>query len=129
MEQIIMPDAINLEDDAVVILWEDAHRSPFPHRYLRLRCPCANCVDEMSGKRTLDPDTVPKDVKAVDQLPAGKYGVQFLWTDAHYTGIYTYKVLRAACPCIICGESRAKANNSNGNSSETGGEIPGGDAS
>ena len=81
MEQIVLPDAINLEDDAVVILWEDAHRSPFPHRYLRLRCPCANCVDEMSGKRTLDPDTVPQDVKAVDQMPAGKYGVQFLWTD------------------------------------------------
>ena len=47
MEQLILPDAINLEDDAVVILWEDAHRSPFPHRYLRLRCPCANCVDEI----------------------------------------------------------------------------------
>jgi len=98
MEQIIKPDTINLEEDAVVILWEDAHRSPFPHRYLRLRCPCANCVDEMSGKRTLDPDTVPQDVKALDQMPVGAYGVQFLWSDAHYTGIYTYKVLRAACP-------------------------------
>ena len=94
MEQIIQPDAINLEDDAVVILWEDAHRSPFPHRFLRLRCPCANCVDEMSGKRTLDPDTVPQDVKALDQMPVGKYGVQFLWSDAHYTGIYTFKVER-----------------------------------
>ena len=117
MEQLILPDAINLEDDAVVILWEDAHRSPFPHRYLRLRCPCANCVDEMSGKRTLDPDTVPQDVKAVDQMPVGKYGVQFLWSDAHYTGIYTFKVLRAACPCIICGEARTQAGNANGGSS------------
>ncbi len=116
MEQVILPDAINLEDDAVVILWEDAHRSPFPHRYLRLACPCANCVDEMSGKRTLDPDTVPKDVKALDQMPVGKDGEQFLWSDAHYTGIYTYKVLRAACPCIICGEARASAKNSNGGS-------------
>ena len=116
MEQVILPDAINLEDDAVVILWEDAHRSPFPHRYLRLRCPCANCVDEMSGKRTLDPDTVPKDVKAVDQMPVGKYGVQFLWSDTHYTGIYTFKVLRAACPCIICGEARAKASKEDGGS-------------
>ena len=116
MEQLILPDAINLEDDAVVILWEDAHRSPFPHRYLRLRCPCANCVDEMSGKRTLDPDTVPQDVKAVDQMPVGKYGFQFLWSDAHYTGIYTFKVLRAACPCIICGEARAQASNANGGS-------------
>ena len=121
MEQLNLPDAINLEDDAVVILWEDAHRSPFPHRYLRLACPCANCVDEMSGKRTLDPDTVPNDVKAVDQMPVGKYGVQFLWSDAHYTGIYTYKVLRAACPCIICGEARASAkNSSNGSSGEAG---------
>ena len=126
MEQIVLPDAINLEADAVVILWEDAHRSPFPHRYLRLRCPCANCVDEMSGKRTLDPDTVPQDVKAVDQMPAGKYGVQFLWTDAHYTGIYTYKVLRAACPCIICGEARAKADKASGNSPGDIGIISGG---
>ncbi len=116
MEQVVQPGAINLEDDAVVILWEDAHRSPFPHRYLRLACPCANCVDEMSGKRTLDPDTVSKDVKALDQMPVGKYGVQFLWSDAHYTGIYTYKVLRAACPCIICGEARASAKSSNGGS-------------
>ena len=126
MEQIVLPDAINLEDDAVVILWEDAHRSPFPHRYLRLRCPCANCVDEMSGKRTLDPDTVPQDVKAVDQMPAGKYGVQFLWTDAHYTCIYTYKVLRAACPCMICSEARAKADKVNGNSPGDIETIPGG---
>ena len=119
MEQVIKPDTRNLEDDAVVILWEDAHRSPFPHRYLRLRCPCANCVDEMSGKRTLDPDTVPQDVKALDQMPVGAYGVQFLWSDAHYTGIYTYKVLRAACPCIICGEARASAKNANGGSCES----------
>ena len=120
MEQVIRPDAINLEDDAVVILWEDAHRSPFPHRYLRLRCPCANCIDEMSGKRTLDPDTVPQDVKAVDQMPVGKYGVQFLWSDTHYTGIYTYKVLRAACPCIICTEARAKASKEQGPSTGSG---------
>ena len=109
MEQIIMPDGRKTTDEAVAMLWEAAHRSPCPHRYLRLACPCANCVDEMSGKRTLDPDTVPKDVKAVDQMPIGKYGGQFLWSDPHYTGIYTFKVLRAACPCIICGEARAKA--------------------
>ncbi len=118
MEQLILPDAINLEDDAVVILWEDAHRSPFPHRYLRLACPCANCVDEMSGKRTLDPDTVPNDVKAVDQMAVGKYGVQFLWSDAHYTGIYTFKVweregcrllTRAARARFVAGGWRSKA--------------------
>ena len=117
MEQLILPDAINLEDDAVVILWEDAHRSPFPHRYLRLRCPCANCIDEMSGKRTLAPEPGRPDAEALDNVPVCKYGVQCLCVDGDYTGICAYKVLRAACPCIICGEARAQSGNANGGSS------------
>ena len=95
------------------------HRRPLPHHYLPLRSRCSHCSHELSGKRTLDPDTVPQDVKALDQMPVGAYGVQLLWSDAHYTGIYTYEVLRAACPCIICGEARASAKNANGGSSES----------
>ena len=108
-EEPIFPVDINLEDNGVVINWDDGHRSPYGHRFLRLRCPCASCVDEMTGRLTLDEDSIPKDVKAVDQLPVGNYGVQFLWSDTHYTGIYTYKVLRAACTCIICNNARAEA--------------------
>ena len=108
MEEPVFPQEINLEDDAVVIMWDDGHRSPYSHRYLRLRCPCATCVDEMTGRPTLDPDSVPQEVRAVDQLPVGKYGVQFLWTDTHYTGIYTYRALRAACTCIVCNTTRGR---------------------
>ena len=53
-------------------------------------------------------------------MPVGKYGVQFLWSDTHYTGIYTYKVLRAACPCIICSEARAQAAKDSGPSTSSG---------
>ena len=102
MEQLILPDAINLEDDAVVILWEDAHRSPFPHRYLRLACPCANCVDEMSGRKVLDDSRVPKDVHALEIHPVGNYGYSVLWSDRHDTGIYTFKRLRELCNCGAC---------------------------
>ena len=109
MEDPILPNEIQLEDNGIVVIWDDGHRSPYPHRYLRLRCPCATCVDEMTGLPTLDPDSVGNDVRAVDQLPVGNYGVQFLWSDTHYTGIYTYKVLRAACTCIVCNEDRARA--------------------
>ena len=35
--------------------------------------------------------------------------MQFLWDDAHYTGIYTYRALRANCTCIVCNEARAEA--------------------
>ena len=109
MEKPIFPNEIQLEDNGIVVLWDDGHRSPYPHRYLRLRCPCASCVDEMTGRPTLNPDSVPEDVRAVDQLPVGNYGVQLLWSDTHYTGIYTYQVLRTACTCIVCNDARARA--------------------
>lgn len=108
MQDLVLPAEIALEGNVIVILWDDGHRSVYPHRYLRLRCPCASCVDEMTGRPTLDPDTVPADIRAVDHLPVGNYGMQFLWSDTHYTGIYTYRALRAACTCIVCNQARAE---------------------
>ncbi len=108
-QQPVFPSDINLEGSAIIILWDDGHRSPYPHRFLRLRCPCASCVEEMTGKPILDAASVPQDVRAVDHIPVGNYGMQFLWDDTHYTGIYTYRALRAACTCIICNEARAEA--------------------
>jgi DUF971 family protein len=109
MQKPVLPEEIDIDGNAIIIRWGDGHRSPYPHRYLRLRCPCAGCVDEMTGRPTLDPDTVPQDVRAADQIPVGNYAVQFLWSDAHYTGLYTYQMLRAACTCIACNADRAEA--------------------
>ena len=109
MQEISLPQEISLEGNAIVITWDDGHRSPYSHRFLRLRCPCASCVEEMTGRPILDPDSVPADVKAIDHMPVGNYGMQFLWDDTHYTGIYTYRLLRAACTCIICNQARAEA--------------------
>lgn len=108
MTEPILPEEITIGDQAIVILWNDGHRSSYPHRYLRLRCPCAGCIDEMTGRPTLDPDSVPAEVVAIDHLPVGNYGMQFLWSDAHYTGIYTYRALREACTCIACNQARAQ---------------------
>jgi DUF971 family protein len=102
MDKPVFPKEVDLGEDAIVILWDDGHRSPYPHRYLRLRCRCANCVEEMSGRPRLDPDQVPQDVRAVDQMPVGNYALQFLWSDTHYTGIYTYDFLRSLCTCNVC---------------------------
>ena len=98
---------VDISGTSVIINWDDGHRGIYPHRMLRLRCPCASCVEEMTGRELLDPDSVPQDVRALDQMAVGQYAVQFLWSDAHYTGIYTYRVLRAACTCIACAEARA----------------------
>jgi DUF971 family protein len=102
MEEKVFPKEVTLSDDAIVVLWDDGHRSTYPHRSLRLRCQCASCVDEMSGRPRLDPERVPQDVRAVDQMQVGNYALQFLWSDTHYTGIYTYQFLRGLCPCVAC---------------------------
>ena len=99
---------VDITGSSIVINWDDGHRGIYPHRMLRLRCPCASCVEEMTGRALLDPDSVAQDVRALDQMAVGQYALQFLWSDAHYTGIYTYRALRAACTCIACNEARAR---------------------
>jgi len=108
MEETVFPKEVEIKDSAIAILWDDGHRSIYPHRMLRLRCQCASCVEEMTGRPRLDPDTVAEDVRAVDQMQVGNYALQFLWSDAHYTGIYTYRFLRSICACIPCNEARAQ---------------------
>lgn len=36
----------------------------------------------------------------------GRYGVTPEWADGHSLGIYTFRMLRAICPCTECVEAR-----------------------
>jgi len=71
-------------------------------RALRLACPCAECVEEMTGRRLLDPTRVPAEVRPVALALVGGYGLRVHWSDGHSTGIYTFARLRADCPCPRC---------------------------
>ena len=102
MSDSFTPEKVELEDQGVRIEWSDGHRSLYSHRMLRLQCPCAHCVDEITHQPRLDPDTVPQDLRGVDYMMIGQYAVEFLWSDAHYTGIYTYEFLRSLCSCMAC---------------------------
>ncbi len=98
----VTPTTIEIQHDDVSIQWSDGHTSTYPHRYLRLECHCASCVGEWPNKGDLDPETIPLDVYAMEHQTIGRYAVQFLWSDGHYTGLYPYDVLRKACPCPEC---------------------------
>ena len=100
------PLNIDIMGQGIRIEWNDGHNSVYPHRFLRLRCPCAHCVDEWTRAQRLDPETVPQDVKAVDHMTLGNYAVEFLWSDTHYTGIYTYDFLRSVCTCMQCAANK-----------------------
>ena len=63
-------------------------------RDLRLACQCAQCRDEMSGKRLLDPENVPLHISLTRVWSVGNYALGMAFSDGHDTGIYTFKALR-----------------------------------
>lgn len=102
------PKDVQLRPDGVYILWSDDHQSFYGHRYLRSQCPCAHCVSEITGKRMISLQEVRSDVQAMDWIQVGRYAVQFLWSDAHSTGIYPFTLLRALCQCEQCKRARSQ---------------------
>lgn len=102
-----IPHAINRQDDGLRIEWDQSgHEGFFPARDLRLACPCAACVEEMSGRPLLDPRTIPADIRPVSLALVGAYGLKIQWSDGHSTGIYTFERLLRSCPCPRCRSSR-----------------------
>lgn len=89
---------VSTKDGMISVRWNDNHVSNFPHRTLRLKCPCAVCIDEWSGAARLDPKTVAEDVHATECNRVGRYALQFIWSDNHRTGIYPFDKLRAMDP-------------------------------
>jgi ATP-binding protein involved in chromosome partitioning len=76
------------------LLWQDGHRDDLDVRDLRLACRCALCVEEMSGRKLLDPQTVRADVSPRQITSIGHYAIQFDWNDGHNSGIYSFNDLR-----------------------------------
>lgn len=92
---MIAPVALKrVNDRALILEWNDGKRSEFNLRALRLACPCASCVSEWTGKRTLTPDQVPEGVRPVRLYSVGRYALGVTWTDGHSTGIFSYDYLR-----------------------------------
>jgi DUF971 family protein len=105
-----IPYAITRRDDGLLIEWAEGetHRAFYPARLLRLACPCAGCVEEVSGQPLLDPAEVPEDIRPVSIALVGSYGLRIQWSDGHSTGIYTFEQLLHHCPCEACTERRSR---------------------
>ena len=102
------PTEVRPSDDELRlrIAWGDSHVSEFEPLLLRIRCPCARCVDETTGRPLLDPLTVDPGVYPVAIEHVGRYALRFEWSDGHSTGIYPYDFLRRICPCDLCSAGR-----------------------
>jgi len=76
------------------VLWQDGRRDDIDVRDLRLACACAMCVEEMSGRKMLDPNSIRKDVTPRTVSSIGNYAVAVTWNDGHTSGIYSFELLR-----------------------------------
>ena len=93
------PSNVRIEDDGVYVLWGDGHEGFYPHRFLRSECPCAHCVEEMTGRRMVFFDDIDPEVLALDWIQVGNYALSFLFSDAHDTGIYPFERMQNLCQC------------------------------
>ena len=83
----------------VKVVWQDGHLSVYPARELRLACPCAGCVDEVTGHVRLIASSIAQTVYPVKIDLIGRYAISIQWSDGHNTGIYAFDRLRKMCPC------------------------------
>ena len=105
-------EIVGLLRSTIAITWPDEgsgeHQTVYPARELRLRCKCAHCIEEMTGRPLLDPATVPENIRARSIKLVGQYAIQIDWSDGHSTGLYNFRDLRAGCPCEVCVKLRAE---------------------
>lgn len=76
------------------ILWNDGKNSIYPVRDLRFACPCAACVNELTGEKMLKLESIPQNILIKGIYPVGRYALQLVWSDGHSTGLYGYEYLR-----------------------------------
>lgn len=84
-------------DYEALIEWSDGKKFLVPYRELRFLCPCASCVNEITGKRMISKETIDPNVKPKQIGLVGRYGIKVTWSDRHSTGMYHFDSLHNIC--------------------------------
>jgi DUF971 family protein len=108
-------------DGFLGIIWADGHESVYPAEYLRDACPCAACNERRREAPARAAAALGASLPVIGQAGAGgpvtfdrhetvgRYALRFSWSDRHDTGIFTFELLRALCPCEACEAARRQA--------------------
>jgi len=98
------------ERKAMKITWNDGHESDIGYEWLRWHCPCASCAGEggSPGELAHTRELTSQQTNLEDLQLVGSYGMNPVWQDGHHTGIFTFRALRAMCPCAPCDERRRR---------------------
>lgn len=94
----VEPREIMQDGDAHLrITWADGRECSYRAPNLRRACPCAQCVNEWTGQRVLQPEDISEELSIQDLSLVGRYALNFRWSDGHETGIYSFRYLRELC--------------------------------
>ncbi len=85
---------LSKDQHTLTFTWNDGQSTSVSARRLRQYCPCAECVEEWSGKRTFEVETIASGMKVVEVQSVGNYALAFTFSDVHRTGIYQWPYLR-----------------------------------
>ena len=95
------PLVITRSDPArIEVEWADGHKTSYSTAQLRGLCPCANCVNELTGVRMHDPAAVPEGMVHKEVRMVGNYAISLQFEDGHDTGIFPFRFLRENDPGI-----------------------------
>lgn len=82
---------------AMLIDWQDGDKCAIHLKDLRGACTCAMCVDEVTGERLINVDSIPEDIQVKEMSLVGNYAIRITWSDGHDTGLFTWPRLAAIC--------------------------------
>ncbi|MCU0239442.1 MAG: DUF971 domain-containing protein [Pyrinomonadaceae bacterium] len=85
---------IEESDSEITIEWSDDKSFTYNASELRKVCPCAGCVNEWTGERMLKSENVADNLTFKSTGIVGRYALNFVFSDEHDTGIFSFKYLR-----------------------------------
>src|SRR5258707_4142363 len=97
-QQAIEPREISQESNTQLrITWGDDRVCDYNAAALRRVCPCAQCVNEWTGQRTLQPEVISDELEISDLNIVGPRALNSRCGDGHVTGIYSFQYLTDLC--------------------------------
>ncbi|MEJ7624224.1 MAG: DUF971 domain-containing protein [Pyrinomonadaceae bacterium] len=92
---MLQPTQIIEESDSEIsIKWSDDQETRYTAPDLRRACPCAGCVNEWTGEKTLKHESIADDLTFNHISIVGRYALNFHFSDGHDTGIFSFQYLR-----------------------------------
>ena len=89
-----------VEDNALLVKWNDGQQRRYSFRKLRDACPCATCREKRTGEQQA-PTLLPvlsaaeaEPLRIEGMKPVGSYAYTIAFSDGHNTGIFSFDLLQ-----------------------------------